>query len=233
MIAPFSPDLMKDTSVSVMTDFDPGREVLLISFAGIGIGMGVPYFEFLKLISDLPVQKMFVRDVYKSWYHAGLKGLAANIDEGADVLRGLIEESGAKRVLTIGNSMGGYAAILYGALLEADEVLAFAPTTFANWKNRLRYLDFRPLFRYFRRSPVKTPKYCDLARVPGVDKPRIEIYFDAGYREDAAHARHLAKANPNVTLHPCHIGGRHHVIKKLKERGELKDIIRSSIERVL
>ena len=230
MRAEFSPDLMKDASVSVMTDFDGSSEVLLISFAGVGIGMGVPYFEFLKLISDLPVQKMFVRDVQKSWYHAGLKGLSANIDQSVEVLRGIIAESGARRVLTIGNSMGGYAAILYGALLGADEVLVFAPTTFANWKNRLRYLDFRPLFGYLRRSPVKSPKYYDLARVPGIEKPRIQIYFDADYREDTAHARHLAKAASNVQLHPCYIGGKHHVIKKLKEQGELQGIIQSSIE---
>ncbi len=225
----FSPDLMKDASISVMTDFNETSDALLISFAGVGIGMGVPYFEFLKLIGDLPLQKMFVRDVYKSWYHAGLKGLAANIDESAEVLRGIVAESGAGRVLTVGNSMGGYAAILFGALLGVDEVLVFAPTTFANWKNRLRYLDFRPLFGYLRRSPVKSPKYYDLAKVPGIEKPRIQIYFDADYREDSAHARHLAKAAPNVKLHPCHVGGKHHVIKKLKERGELQEIIRTNL----
>ncbi|HHJ51391.1 MAG TPA: hypothetical protein ENJ88_10890, partial [Phaeodactylibacter sp.] len=106
MRAEFSPDLMKDASVSVMTDFDGSSEVLLISFAGVGIGVGVPYFEFLKILRGVPVQKMFVRDVYKSWYHAGLKGLSANVDQSVEVLRGMIEESGARRVLTLGNSMG-------------------------------------------------------------------------------------------------------------------------------
>ncbi len=230
MRAEFSPDLMKDASVSVMTDFDGSSEVLLISFAGVGIGVGVPYFEFLKILRGVPVQKMFVRDVYKSWYHAGLKGLSANVDQSVEVLRGMIEESGARRVLTIGNSMGGYAAILYGALLGADEVLAFSPITFLNWKNRFRYLDLRPWIRYLWRSSVKNRKCYDLARIPGIKKPRIHIYFDGDYRTDTAHARHLAKAASNVQLHPCYIGGKHHVIKKLKEQGELQGIIQSSIE---
>ncbi len=232
MRAEFSMELLRDERVSVMTDFREGEDLLLIAFAGLGIGMGVPYFEFLKLIGELPIQRMFVRDLQKSWYHAGLRGLAANIDEAAEVLRGLVAESGAKRVLTMGNSMGGYAAILFGALLEVDEVLAFGATTFVNTANRLRYLDFRPMFRHFKKSPVKTKHYFDLCRVPGIEKPDIHLYFDAAYREDSAHARHLAKAGANVHLHPCRVGGKHHVIKKLKASGELHAIIQTTVERL-
>ncbi len=233
MRAEFDMELLRNERVSVMTDFRKGEDLLLISFAGVGLGMGVPYFEFLKLIGDLPVQRMFVRDLEKSWYQAGLRGLADDLDEATEVLRGLVAESGAKRVLTLGNSMGGYAAILFGALLEADMVLAFGATTFANLGNRLRYLDFRPLFAHLRKASIKTKKHLDLRWVPGIEKPEIHIYFDVAYREDRLHAQHLSKVGENVHLHPCQIGGKHHVIKKLKETGAHRSIIQSAVHQLL
>ena len=41
----------------------------------------------------------------------------------------------------LGSSAGGYAALLFGRLLEADEVHAFGPQTFISPSLRLRYSD--------------------------------------------------------------------------------------------
>ena len=231
MIAPFSEELLKDESVTILHDLEPESDIVLISFSGVGIGLGVPFFEFKKVVDPHRIKKIFVRDLYKSWYHAGLKGLAESIDESIPVLKELIADSGARKVLTMGNSMGGYAAILYGILLEADEVMAFAPTTFANWKNRLRYLDLRSHYQYLKNAPVKPYHYYDLRQVPGLEKPIINIYFDTDYWSDRNHARHLARGHDNVRLHPYH-GSKHHMIKKLKDSGELEKVITTTIERL-
>lgn len=230
MIREFSEELLKDHSISILYDFKADSEVLFMTFSGVGIGIGVPFFEFMKVLDQHDVKKILVRDVHKSWYHAGLIHLADSIDESVPVIQDLIKQSGAKKVVILGNSMGGYAAILYAALLGADEVLAFSPTTFANWKNRIRYLDYRQHFKYLKNAKNKPYHYYDLVGVPGMDKPAIHIYFDTDFRPDRNHALHLARSYANVTLHPQH-GGKHAVIKKIKERGDLDIIIRDAIDR--
>ncbi|MEO1712479.1 MAG: hypothetical protein AAFU60_04005 [Bacteroidota bacterium] len=228
MIAKHSDELMKSTEHSVLYDFDVDSDVLMINFAGVGIGMGVPYFEFSRMLNDQKVKKIFVRDHAKSWYHAGLHGVGNNIDECVEPLKKLIAESGAKYVITMGNSMGAYAAILYAVLLEADEALAFAPTTFANLSLQIRHWDIRKHFTYMRKSPVQMKKYFNLAKVPGMEKPRVNIFFDTDYRNDRVHAENLGKRFDNVHLRRYH-GGKHAVIKLIKKSGDLSRILSETI----
>ena len=49
----------------------------------------------------------------------------------------LICESNAKKVVFLGNSAGGYAAILFGVLLQVDSVYAFSPPTLLRKKDCL------------------------------------------------------------------------------------------------
>jgi hypothetical protein len=231
MIAPFSEEKIKDKTVSVLYDYSPESETLLICFAGVGIGMGIPYFEFMNALNQYDTKRIFLRDLRKAWYHAGIEGVGDTIDDCIPPLKKLIADSGAKYVITLGNSMGAYAAILFAILLEADEVLAFAPTTFANLWNRIRWADPRPsMYRYLKNAPVKPYKYYDLAKVQGGEKTNVHIIFDTDYRPDRVHAEHLAKARKNVHLHRYH-GGKHLVIKNLKKEGELEKIIGASMER--
>lgn len=229
MIAKHSDELMKSTEHSVLYDFDVDSDVLMINFAGVGIGLGVPYFEFSRMLDEHKVKKIFVRDHAKSWYHAGLKDVGDNIDQCIEPLKKLIAESGAKYVVTMGNSMGAYAAILYGVLLDADEVLAFAPTTFANLSLQIRHWDMRKHYTYMRKSPVKMKKYFNLANVPGIENPRIQIFFDTDYRNDRVHAENLGKRFDNVMLRRYH-GGKHSVIKLIKKSGDLTRILSETID---
>ena len=67
---------------------------------------------------------IFLRDIYKQWYLAGINDEINTPEKLFDWLR--IQTDGYK-IYTVGSSAGGYAAILYGALLNADKVYAFNP----------------------------------------------------------------------------------------------------------
>lgn len=67
---------------------------------------------------------IFVRDVFKQWY---LKGINGSINSPDLLLRFLKHQTEGMEVVTIGASAGGYAAILYGCMLNAKSVLAFNP----------------------------------------------------------------------------------------------------------
>ena len=63
----------------------------------------------------------FVRDVYKQWY---LKGVNAEIDSIEKLYEFLKAETEGYQIVTVGSSAGGYAAVLFGYLLNATKVLA-------------------------------------------------------------------------------------------------------------
>ncbi len=67
---------------------------------------------------------IYLRDVFKQWY---LKGINRDIDSTEKLCEWLREETKGMKVYTVGSSAGGYAAVLFGSLLEADKVVAFNP----------------------------------------------------------------------------------------------------------
>jgi hypothetical protein len=67
---------------------------------------------------------IFVRDIFKQWYIAGIN---AEINSPEKLLEFLQQETKGYKVITLGSSAGGYAAVLYGSLLNAFQVMAFNP----------------------------------------------------------------------------------------------------------
>jgi len=112
-----------------------GGGTLLIAFSGAdaalggGANGGIPSHEFVRSCRKAGVQKaIFVRDVLKSWYLRGLGGAGGDcFDDIVTMLRAEIEAIMPSRVLTMGSSAGGYAAIRAAIALHADGAIAFAP----------------------------------------------------------------------------------------------------------
>lgn len=74
---------------------------------------------------------LFVKDPYQSWFLCGLGGSEGGSEGGFDAVIGAVEAEARRlrprRLVTIGLSMGGYAAIRAGLALAADAVVAFSP----------------------------------------------------------------------------------------------------------
>ncbi|MDQ3226141.1 MAG: hypothetical protein M3Q50_05870, partial [Chloroflexota bacterium] len=127
----------------VVVDFTAGSRTLLVLFGGIAGGVSMPVFEFFRLTSELPVNKAFLRDPRRGWYQLGIPGLGDSATAVLDHLQAIIARAGTGRVVMAGASAGGFAAILFGALCAADEVIAFSPQTFVDRENRARAGDTR------------------------------------------------------------------------------------------
>lgn len=80
------------------------------------------YFEWYGTRISRATKHIFVRDVFKQWYIRGINAQCNNIEALADLLK---EEAKGMKVVTVGSSAGGYAAIVLGSLLQAECVLAF------------------------------------------------------------------------------------------------------------
>ncbi len=219
---------LADESRSMAIDLEPASNTLLVAWGGIAGALGMPPFEFFGLTRGLEVKKLFFRDLNQSWYHRGLPGVADSLIGIRSALEDMVAQAGTSRLVMVGNSMGGYAALLFGSWLGADVVHAFCPQTFLGWLERLKHLDFRWRRQIRRAQNSPQPRVLDL--LPELKQRMAKschVYYSATNRLDKAHAERL-RSSPRVTLHMYPVGG-HQLVKFLRDNGSLREILMSSL----
>jgi hypothetical protein len=158
------------------------------------------------------VSRHFYLDKLLNSYHQGIHEITNNIDETVNYLKN--EIMNYKNVICLGVSSGGYAAILFGSLLNVTHVLAFMPQTIRRNKNKNvdeKYRDIRGFIN-------NTTKYC--------------IYCDLSVN-DVNHCHHISQCtriadHPNVTL----VKKPRIDLKTMRNRGELYLILNSLVNSV-
>jgi pimeloyl-ACP methyl ester carboxylesterase len=148
----------------------------------------------------------------KDWYR--------NADT-PDIIRSLRDAGlfqGFQRVLFVGSSMGGFAALAYSSLLPGAAVLAFSPQSTLN----KGIAPFEKRYRYGqRRWDWTAPEFLDAAA--GL-APATEAYlaYDPFVPEDRAHAKRFSGSGVQQIRLP-HLG--HRAIRQIKDFGALTDMI--------
>jgi hypothetical protein len=214
---------------------------LIISFGFVDWNK-LPIFDFFGRTkkfenrTGLNLNRILVRDIKNSWYHRGVPGLGGHVDEVAASLRGLIRSIRPSRVWTIGQSMGGYAAILFGMLLDAERIIAFGPLSHLDPVEAVRFGDrrFLSVMNSLAADRLKS-RYDDLAELGErlAYRGPLHVIFGthAGVDDgdfgnlDAIHAFRLARL-PNVLLHPYPDSG-HPVVKYLVDHKLIDDLLES------
>ncbi|GEP01937.1 alpha/beta hydrolase [Methylobacterium haplocladii] len=82
-------------------------------------------FDFVNTAIKYNQNAIFVRDRSNLWYQYGLPHVAQNVVGLAKIIKD--ETRSFDRIVCIGPSMGGYAALLFGHLLEADLAFGISP----------------------------------------------------------------------------------------------------------
>jgi pimeloyl-ACP methyl ester carboxylesterase len=221
-----------DTKTAVYKDIIPGACRLYIMFGGIVGGMGMPPFEFMRTGRLLPHSKVFIRDPYQAWYQRGLPGIGTSCTDVAEYLSGLIKASDAREVVFVGNSMGGFAALLFCGLLECGRAIAFSPQTFISAERRKATGDNRWAAQVERThlhqggvgsvydiGHLLTEKNC------GLD---ADIYVSRHDRLDVVHARALA-GFAGVSVYEFDEGG-HQLVAHLRDAGMLARILDGQVQ---
>lgn len=80
------------------------------------------FFEWYRCRIHRACKHIFVRDVFKQWYLAGINGTVCSTDLLLDFLR---RETAGYKVITLGSSAGGYASALFGPRLGAVQAICF------------------------------------------------------------------------------------------------------------
>lgn len=222
MTEPFETQL-KDPSSAVAVDLAEPSDAMLIAFGGWAGAMGIPPFEFMNLTRSWPTKRVYARDHARSWYHKGFPGIDDGPASNAAFLRSVVGDAGVERVVLTGNSMGGYAAMLYGLLLDASEVHAFAPHTTLVTASESWFPEQADALAAVHAAYA--PTYFDLREHMLAYRGRCQfhIHFSEADPYDAGYAAYVADA-PGVHLHRYPVGD-HNVVKDLRLTGELERIL--------
>lgn len=207
-------EVIKDNSALRITLYPGSSGCAVVAFAGIGLALGaIPQEEFKTSLDGLDHDFYFVIDKQRRWYN----GLDATI---VALLNRQIRRRGTTKVATLGNSMGGFGAIIFaGQLLNCQAALAFVPQSsvdpaIVDWEHR--WGEYRRGIEHWT-----CPDAVPLLR-EGV---RYSLVYGAADGPDMRHAARFDAANLAslaVTRVP---GVRHEVAKALKQAGRLRETI--------
>ncbi|MGH7103580.1 MAG: hypothetical protein ACREFJ_14400 [Acetobacteraceae bacterium] len=175
----------------------PGARRVLISFGGANSAFWMPtaFFEF----ADTHV--VALRDPRRLFHLAGVKGLGADYASSVDGLRKLIKGLGViNKVLMVGCSSGGYAALRYALDLEVRGVLAISAPT----GSELSASELAELHPGLRKMAQTRPEMMqDLVPLyqRHLNPPRVIMAWGSTNAIDSEQALRM-KGLPNVALEP-------------------------------
>ncbi|WP_162515393.1 YqiA/YcfP family alpha/beta fold hydrolase [Paenibacillus pinistramenti] len=212
----------------VVIDYTTQSKYLYVYFGGVKSGLGIPFFEFYNISREIQSKRIFIRDFSQAWYHYGLKTRSiSNIEQLAQYLDSLIEQSQARKVILVGNSMGGYAAILLSLLLKTKtQVVAFNPQTFIGEKLFSEMGESRWMKKVRNIPSDVVDYYLDLSKlIEGRNNPdtKIDIYYS---ESDKHHALRL-DGYCNISLNYFPSVFHHDLVKELRDSSDLIQILES------
>jgi hypothetical protein len=181
-----------DPDIGYIIDAPYEGAPLIITF-GFVDWVELPKFDLVGRLLKLgaatgqPLNLILVRDTANFWYQHGVTGLGRDVDTVAESLRRIIADLRPSSVCTVGQSMGGYAAILFGVLLRVDQVLAFGPLSYlrADWARRDGDMRWIGVMETLDRYPPAR-RYDDLLALFAGAPPPIHILFGTGAEADGS-----------------------------------------------
>ncbi|ETX30588.1 alpha/beta hydrolase-fold protein [Roseivivax isoporae] len=193
----------------------PGTNArLVLSFTGVQHGMGqIPADEFIGSAAGAGRNHvLFVSDLARTWFtRAGLQ------ERIVDIVTHYAAEHGIADMAAIGNSMGGYGALLLSDRLPLSVVAAFAPQVSmdATVVAEPRWPEFRAGFGPDLPASVAGP----------VAAARGTVFVTMG-AQDALDRRHMALLPEAAHVHRFLLRGcGHNTASFLKERGVIREVV--------
>lgn len=177
--------------VGVVSNLVPGSQTLLVIFGGAAAQLDITFSLFHRLLRGTGASALFVRDIEGTHYLGGIAGLGSDFDSTVTALRGVAEQSGAKRVLMIGNCQGTGAAIRYGVAAKAEAILGIDPRLGLPSLDSLKPVEVDRLSRALGRFAGMGS--ADEVYSKAAYKPRLTLIYDTNREPQATRVRELGK----------------------------------------
>lgn len=197
---------------------------LALIFTGLADQASMPLFVFDRCLAALGVSALYLRDKQRFGFLRGLRSVGAGRDETIARLSAMIGEVAPTRLLTIGASVGGHAAVCYGAELRADAIIGFSAVTNGSPAFLVDDGRGRIFASKFRAIPLELLDSRVALEAAARPVP-VHLVYGSGNWRDARHARHLAPVE-GVVLHPLEGFKAHGTILALAGGGDLMPFLR-------
>lgn len=197
---------------------------LYVFFGGISGGLYLPKFEFCKTSRFLNASRVLIRDMSQAWYHNGLQD-SGNIEDFITDIKNICSLKDFERITFVGNSMGGYAALLTQLVLDVGRAVAFNPQTFISHSLRLKYNDLRWNVQIDKvKDIIESSPYNDLYNIAkNSNSVNCEIHVAKDDELDLIHARHLSDFVGVKVFE--HESGGHNLVGALRNTDQLLKIV--------
>ncbi|MEO6927596.1 MAG: hypothetical protein ABI190_00395 [Casimicrobiaceae bacterium] len=217
-----------DAPVSVHKGADPSLAVII--FKGFG-GSGRNDVDVIAPTGLSAYSRIVLQDVSNCCYLAGLPPVASDCDGILAIVRDNLRALAPQRVLMMGISAGSHAALLYGHLLGADYVHAFAPYTnlhpdfIEGYRNGMGVEPVTDVVARLRGAPASSHRYFDLREVLANWNGKTLYNVHACKRSELEMFRAQRIAGlPGVTVHP-HPCGTHAIVTWLARHSRLQPLL--------
>lgn len=107
---------VETTFLKIVNDDSVKRTYVVFSSVDIEPGK----FMFWRVMATIAGSKIFLNEEKNGWYVHGIPTLGNSVPDAAASLLELIKSTNPEEVIFLGPSMGGYAAMLYGAILKPE-----------------------------------------------------------------------------------------------------------------
>lgn len=183
----------------------------------------VDTFDFASLTRSSDLAAVLLKDLDNAWYTKGIEGVGVTHEEVVAYLASL--RSRYKRMLFIGDSMGAFGAMLLGARVEADKIVAISPQTTVCTRTCNILADGR-FMRFFEKLSDVQDAIKDVRTIlANWPAKSVDVYVSRADPLDIENAKNI-ESIPNVNVQYVDRFD-HWMAEELKRYGALRGIIRN------
>lgn len=205
----------------------PDSDTAVVSFSGLtnlNTRKTAP-FNFVRSVHRYPVNKIYLRDVHSCWYQLGTYGYGS-VQALSYELKRMLKKLGTQHSIFVGNSAGGFAALLFGFLCEADHIVAISPQTDLSLALR-QHADKKMVYTYNPNtmSRANNSQYFKASNFSKKYRGRLDIHYAGQSLPDVQHAGELV----NIANYYRYNYNKHDLVKHLKNTKLLNRILRNAV----
>lgn len=222
----FTPDLRRPLHIVRVA----GASATIFVFPGLRNLFGfLPHGYLDRLLADLPANIVYLHDLRQNQaaFLEGVEPLGQGQKAYAASLARIAQELGARRIVTLGSSVGGFAALRYGALLGAQAAISFSgPSKLYATDDRPSAVDRRTGLAFLRRySERQRDVLPDLQA-----QPAMTVWHFAGAENvDDLHQQGRLRDLPQARLETVPGVASHNTVTPIAAAGRLPAIVARAI----
>lgn len=221
IVPPHRNFLHDDPAKDVQVAKNDGAETAMFCFCGVTHRLGLPITMFQRRVAELPVSTVYLRDFHRLLYLKGIRSLGPDHVAAVEGLRAIANDLGARRIVCLGTSGGGYAALRFGLALGAQTVVSFAGLI--NMDPATQPVRKSMALRMRKHFPDEELDYR--ARfLAAKDRPRLIMAYGEHAWDDRLQAE-LMKDVDGVELIMVSAHDEHGVVPELIRRGEFDPLL--------